>query len=183
MDVWSRKIVAWDIYEEQTAENAREIIKHLDHEMDTKGIWLHSDNGSPMKGATFLGTLQKLGIIPSFSRPACSNDNAYSESLFKTLKYTERYPSRFSSVEHAVKWTEKFVNWYNNEHRHSMIRYTTPSQRHSGLDIPILNRRKDTYELAKKLHPERFVQNKTRNWSHIDIVELNPEKTELKIAG
>ena len=94
MDIYSRKIVGWQIYTKQSSELASELIKDiaLNENIQVDTVTLHSDNGSPMKGATFLSTLQKLGIMPTFSRPSVSNDNPYSESLFKTLKYTPSYP-------------------------------------------------------------------------------------------
>ncbi len=84
-----------------------------------------------MKGATMLATLQKLGVVPSFSRPSVSDDNPYSESLFRTLKYTPAYPSKpFDDLVSVRKWVHEFVQWYNEEHRHSLIQYVTPSERH-----------------------------------------------------
>ena len=98
-----------------------------------KQVVLHFDNGSPMKGSTMLATLQKLGVIPSFSRPACSNDNPFSESLFKTLKYRPSYPRRpFESLMATRQRVGTFVHWYNEEHRHSAINFVTPAQRHAA---------------------------------------------------
>ena len=92
-----------------------------------------------MKGATMLATLQRLGIVPSFSRPSVSDDNPYSESLFRTLKYTPSYPSKpFENLDEARKWVLTFVCWYNEKHRHSSIRFVTPAERHSGTDLDIL---------------------------------------------
>ncbi len=180
IDIWSRKIVAFDVFEEQTALNARTTLMCVENIFDLENVQLHSDNGSPMKGATFLATLQWLGITPSFSRPRCSNDNAYSESLFKTVKYNVGFPKSFENVEQAKEWINDFVNWYNNEHRHSGINYVTPEQRHSGEDKKILEKRKQTYENAKKRYPERWVQNKIRDWSWAEEQVLNPESNEQK---
>lgn len=180
MDVWSRKIVAWDIFEEQSSENAKDIITKIDSNIDLRGIYLHSDNGSPMKGATFLSTLQWLGIIPSFSRPSCSNDNPFSESLFKTLKYKINYPKTFNNIDEVKKWMERFVNWYNNEHRHSGIQYVTPNQRHTGLDKSILEKRKLTYKKAMDKNPERWSKKITRKWNWESIEILNPETKNEK---
>lgn len=176
MDVWSRKIVAWDVYREQSAENAREIVMNNCIEYPSCGLILHSDNGGPMKGSTFLATLHWLGIVPSFSRPSVSNDNAYSESLFKTLKYSQPYPCTFDDVTEAKQWVEKFVQWYNEEHLHSGIKFVTPSQRHSGEDILILQKRMETYKKAKEEHPERFAGKKLRDWEWVELVELNPSR-------
>ena len=89
---------------------------------------LHSDNGSPMKGATLLATVHDLGVMPSFSRPSVSNDNPYSESLFRTLKYRPEYPEDvFANLHSARTWVQWFVDWYNNEHLHSSIQFVTPA--------------------------------------------------------
>lgn len=106
------------------------------------GLVLHSNNGSPMKGAAMLATLQKLGVIPSFSRPSVSDDNPYSESLFRTMKYTPAYPGMlFSSLEAARLRVKDFVRWYNMEHRDSAIRNVTPHERDSGREQEILKGR------------------------------------------
>ncbi len=123
-----------------------------------------------------LATLQKLGIIPSFSRPSVSDDNPYSESLFRTLKYTPAYPAKpFESIEAARQWVHQFVRWYNGEHRHSAIQYVTPNQRHEGLDTSLLSARKVVYEEAKKRNPARW-SGDTRNWERVACVWLNPPK-------
>lgn len=177
-DIFSRKIVGWEIHEKETAAHASVLIRKacLAEGIHEDGLVLHADNGSPMKGATMLATLQKLGIIPSFSRPSVSDDNPYSESLFRTLKYTPAYPAKpFDSIEAARQRVHQFVQWYNGEHRHSAIQYVTPNQRHEGLDIPLLSARKVVYEEAKKRNPARWSGN-TRNWEPVSEVWLNPPK-------
>ena len=135
-----------------------------------------------------LATMQKLGIVPSFSRPSVSNDNLYSESLFKTLKYTPFYPSKlFESLEDARQWVATFAHWYNHSHRHSGIKYVTSVQRHQGEDIAILIQRKRVYEEAKKQNPERW-SGGIRNWDHEPQVRLNAvneqqQKTGMKQAA
>jgi transposase InsO family protein len=178
MDIYSRKVVGWQVYETESSELASEVMRDIciREEIVPKQIVLHSDNGSPMKGATMLATLQKLGVIPSFSRPACSNDNPFSESLFKTLKYRPGYPRRpFDSLMAARQWVGTFVHWYNEEHRHSAINFVTPAQRHAGLDSALLRKRVEVYEAAKVRHPERW-SGATRNWDPITTVHLNPDK-------
>ena len=136
---------------------------------------------NPMKGATMLCTLQKLGIMPSFSRPSVSDDNPYSEAMFRILKYSPAYPTKpFSSLDEARKWVHSFTTWYNNEHCHSGIKFVTPAQRHSGEDKAVLERRGAAYEAAKAANPARWKGRKTRNWEHENEVWLNPpkEKTE-----
>ena len=107
------------------------------------GLVLHADNGGPMKGSTMLATMQRLGIVPSFSRPHVSDDNPFSEALFRTLKYRPKYPrAPFATQEAARAWVAGFVAWYNTEHLHSAIRFVTPDDRHFGREDAILNHRK-----------------------------------------
>ena len=181
MDVYSRKIVGWDVHENQNDAYASEILRKakLTEKLDsTDKLVLHSDNGSPMKGATMLATMQNLGVIPSFSRPSVSNDNPFSESLFKTLKYVPSMPEKpYENIEQAKGWVAQFVLWYNNEHKHSQIRYVTPSQRHSGEDISLLKAREKLYKAAKKKNPSRW-SGSTRNWGYINRVDLNKYATK-----
>jgi len=177
-DIFSRMIVGWTIEEVERADHAGRLIDRICREQGiAKGqLRLHSDNGAPMKGATLLATLERLGVVPSFSRPSVSDDNPYSESLFKTLKYRPSYPdSAFSGINEAREWVSRFVKWYNTEHLHSAIRFVTPSSRHLGLDPAILAKRTVVYEKAKQLNPLRW-SGPTRNWSPITEVFLNPKK-------
>ena len=181
MDIYSRKIVGWQIYSTQSAALASEIMKDIAvrENIQEGEVTLHSDNGSPMKGATFLSTLQKLGIMPTFSRPSVSDDNPYSESLFRTLKYSATYPNNpFDSVADARVWTTGFVEWYNNFHCHSAIEFVTPSQRHREEDKDILQARKRLYEEAKSKNPLRW-SGSTRRWVFIKKVYLNPNKERV----
>ena len=107
-DVWSRLIAAWEVHTYESGEVASEIMKKLEIQQCLQGVHLHSDNGSPMKSATMLATLQKLGVAPSFSRPKVSNDNPFTESLFRTLKYNVGYPKSFETIEEAREWVAKF---------------------------------------------------------------------------
>jgi putative transposase len=185
MDIYSRKVVGWEIHEHEKAEYAALLIKKacLAEGITQKGLVLHADNGSPMKGATMLATLQRLGVVPSFSRPSVSNDNPYSESLFGTMKYTPAYPSKpFNSLEEARTWVHSFVNWYNEVHRHSGIRFVTPAERHNGSDHQILAARKAVYETARQRRPERW-SGETRNWSPVGEVWLNPDKEGASNSG
>ena len=178
MDVYSRKVVGWQVYECESSDWAAEIVRDIvcREGITRDQVTLHSDNGGPMKGATMLATLQALGILPSFSRPAVSNDNPYSEALFKTLKYRPEYPAKpFADLTQARLWVAGFVAWYNHQHRHSAIQYVTPHQRHSGQEDTILKQRQRVYEAAKKRHPERW-QGKTRSWDPVTVVYLNPER-------
>lgn len=179
LDIFSRKIVGWQVYEEERSDLAAEVISDIcaREKIQPQQVVLHSDNGGPMKGATMVATLQKLGVIPSLSRPAVSNDNPYSESLFKTMKYRSEYPGQaFSDLTDARRWVAKFVNWYNEEHRHSAIRFVTPAQRHARKDEAMLAARNAVYAAAKARNPHRW-SGPTRNWDPIRIVHLNPAKS------
>lgn len=183
VDMFSRFIVSYEVWETEKAKYAETLIRKatLSQGVNGRPLILHSDNGSPMKAATFLATLEKLGVQSSFSRPRVSNDNPYSESLFKTMKYRPEFPfSGFSSLEEARKWVQRFVSWYNNIHLHSGINYLTPYQRHYGLEQMIMEKRNKTYKEAKLKHPERWSKG-TRDWSLPEYVSLNPIKeNELK---
>jgi putative transposase len=174
MDVYSRMIVGSEVYNCESAEYASALIADAAHrqKLNKNQLTLHSDNGGPMKGATMLATLQSLGVVPSFSRPKVSDDNPFSESLFKTLKYRPSYPDgAFASIGEARIWVERFVDWYNNEHRHSEINFVTPASKHRGEDFEILKKRVSLYENARLKNPQRWSKN-TRNWKPVIEVHL-----------
>lgn len=180
LDVYSRKIVGHEVHAAESAESASLLIRKasLAEGLAGRPMVLHSDNGSSMKGATMLATLEKLGIMPSFSRPRVSNDNAYAEALFRTCKYRPNYPSNpFESIDQARQWTLTFVQWYNHQHKHSGLKFVTPAQRHDGRDVAILEHRKQVYEAAKKERPERWT-GATRDWNLKGEVWLNPENDQ-----
>ncbi len=177
MDVWSRKIVGWRVEYTESMDYSSELITSICAELgvDPTGIVLHSDNGGPMKGSTMLATLQVLGIVASFSRPRVSDDNPFSEALFRTLKYRPWFPNRpFNSLDEARAWVSAFVVWYNGEHLHSAIGYVTPSDRHADRDVEILAKRREVFEQARQLHPERW-SGAIRNLDRVEVVTLNPD--------
>ena len=177
LDLWSRKVVGWDVHREQTSQLASSLLQRIaqDYELSPTCV-LHSDNGAPMKGTSMLCTMQNLGILNSFSRPSVSNDNPFIESYFRHLKYVPSYPSDgFESLEHARSWVRSFVHWYNHEHLHSSLAYVTPEQRFQGHDKTILQKRRKTYEHASSRHPRRWTRG-TRAWNRPDVVVLNPER-------
>ncbi len=180
MDIWSRKIVGWAIHEVQHADFAAVLARKAAFRegIDPGQLVLHSDHGGPMKGATMSATLQWLGIVPSLSRPRVPDDNPYSESLFRTLKYRPQYPSGpFESIDAARRWVGGFVGWYNVEHRHSAIRFVTPSEKHTGAEVHILKQREEVYKQAKEQNPNRW-SGTVRNWNPIERVVLNPAKEQ-----
>ena len=180
LDVFSRKIVGWEVHDCESAEHSSRLLAKicLAEGVQKNQITVHADNGGPMKGATMLVTMQHLGVVPSFSRPSVSNDNPFSESLFKTLKYCPQYPSKpFTSLEDARTWVAEFVEWYNTVHLHSAIGFTTPDSRHRGEDADILAQRKAVYEAAKQKNPSRW-SGETRNCKKVEVVRLNWLKEE-----
>jgi transposase InsO family protein len=181
MDIYSRKIVGWQVHDCESSSHAADLIEDIAYreKIDKNQLVIHSDNGSPMKGATLRAKMIDLEITPSYSRPRVSNDNPYSESLFKTVKYHYSFPEDpFASLKDARAWVEGFVSWYNDEHQHSAIKFVTPNQRHAGLDKAILANRKKVIEQAKIEFPERWNGRETRNLTPIEVVYLNPSKEE-----
>lgn len=178
VDIYSRKIIAWDLAAFESCEISARMIREacLREGVQPHSLFIHSDNGGPMKGATMLNTLKRLGVMPSFSRPNVSDDNAFSEALFKTLKYRPWYPDNpFQSIDAAADWVENFVRWYNTEHLHSGIKFVTPEDRHQRRDILILEKRKAVYELARGQNPKRWSA-ATKNWEYVEVVALNSLK-------
>lgn len=187
LDVFSRKIVGFEVHETDHADHAAHLVKRTAlaegiHAMRHKPV-LHGDNGSTFKATTVLAMLHWLKIEPSYSRPRVSDDNPFVESLFRTAKYRPEFPAGgFADLQQARQWAADFVHWYNHEHRHSGIRYVTPAQRHAGADRQILLARHELYQQARNQNPRRW-SGSTRNWQPIKVVTLNPEREPATPAG
>lgn len=167
VDLYSRRIMGARVHDCESSDHAARLAADLikRYEIAPGSLHLHSDNGAAMKGSTMLVTLRDLGVLPSFSRPRVSDDNPFSEALFKTLKYCPNYPERpFRGVAEAQAWVDRFVAWYNDEHLHSAIEYVTPQSRYAGTDRQILERRRAVYREARARHPDRW-QRPTRSWT------------------
>ncbi|CAO5681545.1 MAG: IS3 family transposase ISGur6 [Holosporales bacterium] len=179
IDVYSRKIVGYSVHEKECGSYASCLITQacLDEKIEKDQLVLHSDNGSPMKAHTMQSTLERLGVVKSYSRPSVSNDNPYSESVFKTVKYHATFPkySRFKSIEEARAWCINFTSWYNKDHMHSGISFVTPESRHNLEDEKLLKNRRLVYEKTKDANPQRWSGN-IRKWHHQTSVYLNPGK-------
>jgi len=178
VDVWSRRIMGWAVHTEESSEHAARLIKAACAAAGVAPgeLVLHADNGGPMRGATLLATLQQLGVMPSYSRPRVSDDNPYSEALFRTLKYVPWYPrGPFAEAEAARLWVEGFVRWYNREHLHSGIAHVTPDARHVGSDRVQLAQRREVYAAAKARTPARWSRH-TRSWEPAAEVSLNARR-------
>jgi transposase InsO family protein len=183
LDVYSRKIVGFEVHDSDDADHAAHLLKRTAlsegiHAMLAKPV-LHGDNGSTLKATTVLAMLHWLGVKPSYSRPRVSDDNAYVESLFRTAKYRPEFPDKgFADLDQARAWASRFVRWYNHEHHHSGIRYVSPAQRHAGDDTAILAARHELYLQARQRNPRRW-SGATRNWTPIGAVNLNPERDSV----
>ena len=187
LDVYSRKVVGFEVHDSDSAEHAAHLARRTAlaegiHAMQAKPV-LHGDNGATFKATTVLAMLHWLGVKPSYSRPRVSDDNPFVESLFRTAKYRPEFPTRgFADLQDARRWAVQFVHWYNHEHRHSGIRYVSPAQRHVGEDRDILAMRDVVYQQARERNPRRWAR-QTRNWSPIEFVTLNPEREPAAKAG
>jgi transposase InsO family protein len=183
LDLYSRKIVGWEVHDTDDSEHAVHLVRRTAlaegiAAMTIKPV-LHGDNGSTLKATTVLAMLNWLGVKPSYSRPRVSDDNAYAESLFRTAKYRPEFPAKgFVDLDEARIWAAGFVRWYNHDHRHSSIRYVSPAQRHAGEDHAILAARHALYTSARELNPQRW-SGATRNWSPVGPVTLNPERDSI----
>ena len=179
-DIYSRKIVGAEVYEQESGEDAATLLERslLKEKMMYNPLVLHSDNGAPMKSLTLRSKMYDLNLTSSYSRPRVSNDNPYSEALFRTVKYCPDWPgSGFDSLDEAREWVSNFVEWYNNEHRHSKIKFVTPAERHEGKDKNILEMRDKLYLQKKEESPSRW-SGSTRNWNVTGPVSLNPDRTD-----
>lgn len=189
LDLYSRKIIGWEVHDSDGAEHATQLARRTAlaegiaaQDPNHRPI-LHGDNGASSKATTVLAMLHWLGIKPSYSRPRVSDDNAFVESLFRTAKYRPEFPAKgFADLHGTRQWAAGFVHWYNVEHRHSGIGYVSPQQRHAGQDVAILQARHVLYQQARQANPARW-SGRTRNWDPIDAVALNPEKKAVTTAA
>lgn len=180
LDVWSRKIVGFEVHDREWDKYGAALVGRaaLAEGLSPGSVTLRSDNGHPMKGATMLATLQRLGIAASYSRPGVSDDNAICEALFRTLKYRPGYPKKpFQSLGEARSWVADFVAWYNDEHLHSSLNYVTPNDRHERRDLEVLSIRESVYRSARLRNPRRWSRG-TRDWSPAGNVALTPRGKE-----
>ena len=183
-DIYSRKLVTNEVYESECSEHACDLLEKgcLRERTAGRPLVLHSDNGLVMRGSLLRESMVALGVEPSFSRPRVSNDNAYAEALFRTAKYCPLWPDQpFDTVTEARLWVQKFIEWYNEDHRHSALKYVTPNERHEGKATALLQARAALYEDARKANPSRW-STSTRNWKLADAVYLNLEHPDVKVA-
>lgn len=160
LDIFSRYVVGWMLATTESAAHAKQLIAEacLRERIDPNQLTVHSDRGAPMTSHTVSQLFAELGVVRSLSRPQVSNDNPFSESQFKTLKYRPSFPDRFGSFEDALAFCRAFFPWYNTQHRHSGIAWLTPADVHFGSAARVLADRQRVLSAAYALHPERFVR-------------------------
>lgn len=158
LDLFSRMTVGWLLAERESAELAEQLFAETvaRHGVEPGSLTVHADRGSAMRSEGLAQLLGSLGVVRSFSRPHVSDDNAFSESQFKTLKYQPDYPDRFASPAHARAWCQEFFGWYNDLHQHSGLALFTPADVFYGRVEEIAARRQVALDTAYAAHPERF---------------------------
>jgi putative transposase len=182
IDVFSRYVVGWMVADRESSELAKRLIFETirKQEADPSHLTIHADRGSSMKSKCVALMLSDLGVTKTHSRPHVSNDNPFSESQFKTMKYRPEFPARFGSIEDARAFCVDFFNWYNTEHHHSGIALLTPEMVHYGTAEEVSRNRNVTLERAYKEHPERFVRKQPEPPRLPDAVWINPPATVSK---
>ena len=176
MDIFSRYVVGWTLAERESGQLAQRLIREtcVKENIEEGQLTIHADRGTSMTSHTVAQLLAALGVVKSHSRPQVSNDNPFSESQFKTLKYRPEFPQRFASYNHGLTFCREFFPWYNQEHRHWGLGLLTPATVHSGHSVEALAARQKTLSAAYAATPERFVQREPRPLRLPDAVWINP---------
>jgi len=169
IDVYDRSIVGWTIELNESDEHAAKLFARVIRDLKVITEIIHADNGNAMRGMTLAVFLDMLCISRSYSRPRCSNDNAFIESWHKTLKYSVGYPKCFQDIKHARAWYADFINWYNNAHLHSSLDYVTPIQCRTGAALQIYERRNQAIVSAYTKNPLRWRQGKVRRYGYYRV--------------
>jgi putative transposase len=181
LDVFSRYVVGWLLAQCENADLARRLIREsCDKQgLNPQHLTIHSDRGPAMRSQCVAQLLATLGITKSHSRPHVSNDNPFSESQFKTLKYRPEFPNRFNSQQHGLDFCRTFFPWYNDEHHHWGLGLLTPAAVHFGQATQLLAARQRTLTAAYRIHPERFVRREPKPLPLPTAVWINPPTTTL----
>lgn len=182
LDLFSRDIMGWEVFEEENGENSKAVMHRAMIAQGACPEVLHADNGSPLKNANLHAMLLSRGITPSHSRARVSNDNAHAEALFRTVKYHPSLPEKpFEGLADARQWVRGFVQWYRYEHRHKSLNMVTPAQKHAGEDVAILAQRKANLEAAKAAHPRRWIGDKAvRSCAPSGCVTINSIRPDTR---
>ena len=176
MDIFSRYVVGWTLAERESGQLAQRLIREtcVKENIEEGQLTIHADRGTSMTSQTVAQLLATLGVVKSHSRPQVSNDNPFSESQFKTLKYQPEFPQRFASHEHGLMFCREFFPWYNDEHHHWGLGLMTPATVHTGRAIEVLTARQVTLSAAYLAHPQRFVHREPRPQQPPPAVWINP---------
>ena len=182
MDIFSRYVVGWTLAERESGQLAQRLIREtcVKENIEEGQLTIHADRGTSMTSQTVAQLLATLGVVKSHSRPQVSNDNPFSESQFKTLKYQPEFPQRFASHEHGLTFCREFFPWYNNEHHHWGLGLMTPATVHTGRANEVLAARQVTLSAAYLAHPQRFVQREPRPQQPPEAVWINPPAAAQK---
>ena len=185
LDIFSRYVVGWMVAHAESAPLAQDLIGATcaKHESAPGTLTIHADRGSSMKSKPVALLLADLGVTKTHSRPHLSNDNPFSESQFKTLKYRPDFPERFGSIEDARAFCQPFFGWYNLEHHHSALGLLTPEIVHFGRTGEVLAARQETLTAAWHAHPDRFVRQPPVPASPPGAVWINPPPPASKEAS
>jgi putative transposase len=178
IDIYSRYVVGWMVATQESAQLAKHFIGEtcIKEQIAPEQLTIHADRGSSMKSKPVALLLTDLGITKTHSRPHTSDDNPFSESQFKTLKYRPDFPGRFGSIEDARSFCQDFFSWYNKEHRHTGISLLTPEIVHQGMSEQVLEARGKVLNVAYQSHPERFVKGVPTVKALPEAVWINPPK-------
>lgn len=185
LDLYSRYVVGWMIAEHESARKAQHFIRETvrNHLKGGAEVTIHSDRGAPMTANTTRELLTLLGISQSLSRPRTSDDNPFSESQFKTIKYHGSFPAYFEGPEHAISHLDQFLTWYNNEHMHGGLNLHTPASVHFGRVEGIVKRRQDVLDAAYAENPNRFPNGKPVVKSNPAVVGINLNLKAAQVAA
>jgi putative transposase len=192
IDIFSRYVVGWMVARRETAVLAEYFLKRSCQSQGIKPghLVIHSDRGAPMTSHLVAQLFTDLGVQKSVSRPHVSNDNSYSESQFKTLKYRPEFPDRFGSLQDARVHCKEFFHWYNHEHYHSGIGLLTPAVVHSGQSQTWMDKRQQVLNVAYQAHPERFVRHAPKPpelalqvWINAPVKTVETPQSDAKTAG
>lgn len=185
LDIFSRYVVGWMVAHRESAELAKKLIKNSIQKQNILPgqLTIHADRGPSMKSNDVAQLMADLGVTKTHSRPYVSDDNPFSESQFKTMKYRPEFPDRFGSIQDARSFCIGFFEWYNNKHRHSGIALLTPETAHYGMAAEVIAKRQKTLDNAYEKHPERFVKKPPKHPELPKTVWINPPKKEEKDNG
>ena len=190
IDLFSRMVVGWLLAERENAAHAERLFADTiaRHGITPGALTVHADRGSPMRSEDLAQLFAVLGVARSFSRPHVSDDNAFSEAQFKTLKYQPDYPGQFASLVHARAWCQEFIGWFNEHHQHSGIALFTPADVFYGRVEEVATRRQTALDEAFAAHPERFpngtpVAKRPPAAVHINPLPIEADATDVMAAG